>query len=212
MPDYGPSMNWDEVTNEQAAELSRLIVNRRRLEDMVVSRSVPPGGLKDWACKYLDAMLDMEHHEAAVCRAIFMQPWTVHIAGAPGHDQEYECGDEDCENPYCGKVQKCSRCHDVLVLGFSAAAQMGEMINTMMTGRGVQEVMHLEFGDNPVDEDGPTWFPIGTEVGKRPRGPQNEEIRPVSTMKNIDPRRLIHCVAPELPKIDADQVLKEIQG
>lgn len=41
-----------------------------------------------------------------------------------------------------------------------------------MLGIDVQKYMQSHFGENPVDSEGPVWFPVGTRIAKRTHGSQ----------------------------------------
>jgi hypothetical protein len=170
MPDHDPAPDFQSIMPDAADVLIQLVSAKQRLMSLTVSPLDPLERLAV-ARAYMKAQWDLLGFESDLGREIMRFPWTIHVAGAAGIDKDFECEDDECDNPWCGQVQKCSRCHDVLSWGFSAAGQASE-VAAQMLGLDIQKYMQSHFGENPVDSDGPVWFPVGTRIAKRTQGPQ----------------------------------------
>lgn len=171
MPDFDPAPDFATIAPDKADELYRRAAYKQNLLTAAATIEMSPIQRRLWTRTYMEAQFELLRVEREIGAEIIRIPWTVHVAGAPGVDENYACGSNECDNPYCGQVQKCARCHDVLHYGFSGPGQLSEM-TAQMFGGSIQGYMEQHFGANPVDAEGPSWYPVGTRVAKRSMGIQ----------------------------------------
>lgn len=167
MPDHQPYRDFTNITRNEAYDLYLAVNKQQTLKQFVMSGEATPTEVEAWAKHYMKATLDLEQLEIQMAQSLWIVPFTLHVAGAPGYDKDYDRGDD--EDEWAGQVQKCSRCHDVLWYGF-VAKEVTDGLTQAMTGKTGQEYMLESFGENPVDANGPSWFPIGEQIVKRPAG------------------------------------------
>lgn len=209
---FQPHPDADLLALEQADEIIQHVADVQQLQALALTcQSMDPVDRSLWGKAYFTARWQLLEKEQEIARTLMHFPWTIHAAGAPGEDKEHDCGDPECENPWCGRVQKCSRCQEILSFGFSATGSLVEHMTAMM-GRSWQDYMEDIFGTNAEDEDGPTWFPLGTRVAQRvPVGapgvltwlPDHEEraLGPNEPLMDCEPVQLPLAVLDELPPL-----------
>lgn len=180
MPDHPPRYDWETLQPEVAGHLKALVAQQSRLQLWARFTKEDDSAVSVWAKLWMQNQRALERTRTFILAEAFVIPWTLHVAGAPGRDEDYACDDEECENEWCGMVQKCSRCHDVLCLGYTGLGFFTETATEELYGRTLQGYLHDRFGDNPIDPEGPTWFPLGTQVIKRQDPEHGHEVIIVS--------------------------------
>lgn len=210
MPDHEPRLDLERMTQGMADRLYLMVMKKRVIEKLT-DGLVSPRQRLQWSRRYMEHQIEQEALEVNIAEKILVAPWTIHIAGAPGMDEESRCDDqEECENPWCGMVQKCSRCLDILVNGFSVGFEEAEMMNEALTGRTLQEQLTEVYEANPIDSDGPTWVPVNTEVAKHPVtfGDEARSMVIINPDKKILTER--GCLLLPCEAIDVDEIVAQM--
>jgi hypothetical protein len=149
MPDdqnFEPYIDWDDLSDEMADDLSSRLTRFRKVSDLFIKESNRkrrrrPEKIRAHAAEMLRLQYELSALYQAIVQTLVTVPMMVHVAG--------EKKTEQCESiDHDHIVQRCTRCGSML--------QSWHANTTVMTPLGPQE----------IDEEDVTWWTPGSTVAK----------------------------------------------